>query len=121
MMNFLRVYVCPDEIAPLTLGLVRSEINFLVGPEESLLATVKRRKLAWIRHVTHHDSLSKTIFQDALKNGRRRGRQRKYRMDNIKERASCHCQNCSERPPVEKTAGKPLLNRLSCIRDDPVG
>ena len=29
-------------------------------PQESLLATVKRRDLAWFRHVTHHDSLSKT-------------------------------------------------------------
>ena len=26
---------------------VRSKINFLVGPQESLLATVERRKLAW--------------------------------------------------------------------------
>ena len=40
---------------------VQSKINFLVGPRESLLATVKRRKLAWFRHVTRHDNLSKII------------------------------------------------------------
>ena len=42
---------------------VRGKINFLVGPQEPLLATVKRRKLAWFGHVTRHDSLSKTTLQ----------------------------------------------------------
>ena len=37
---------------------VRSKINFLVGPREPLLATVKKRELAWFGHVTRHDSLS---------------------------------------------------------------
>ena len=64
---------------------VRSKINFLVGPQEPLLATVKRRKLARFGHVTCHDSLSETILQSALESGRRLGRQRKCWMDNIKE------------------------------------
>ena len=42
---------------------VRSKINFFVGPQELLLATVKRRKLACFGHVTRYDSLSKTILQ----------------------------------------------------------
>ena len=62
---------------------VRSKINFLVGPQEPLLATVKRLKLP--RLVIRHDSLSETILQDTLEGGRRRGRQRKCWMDNIKE------------------------------------
>ena len=37
---------------------VQSKINFLVGPQELLLATVKRQTLAWFRHATRHDSLS---------------------------------------------------------------
>ena len=41
---------------------VQSKINFLVGPQEHLLATVKRWKLAWFGHVTRYDSLSKTIL-----------------------------------------------------------
>ena len=67
---------------------VRNKINFFVGPQEPLLATVKRQKLAWFGHVTRHDSLSKTILQGTLEVGRRRGRQRKCWMDIIKEWAS---------------------------------
>ena len=63
---------------------VRSKIDFLVGPQEPLLATVKRRKLAWFGHVTRHDSLSRTILQGTLEGGRRCVRQRKCWMDNIK-------------------------------------
>ena len=67
---------------------VWSKINLLVGPQEPLLATVKRRKLAWFGQVTRHDSLSKTILQGTLDSGCRRGRQRKCWTDNIKERTS---------------------------------
>ena len=51
---------------------VRSKINFLVGPQEPLLATVERRKLSWFGHVTRHDSLFKTTVQGTLEDGRRR-------------------------------------------------
>ena len=64
---------------------VGSMISSLVGPQEPLLATVKRRKLAWFGHVTCQNSLSKTIPQGTLEGGRRRGWQRKCWMDNIKE------------------------------------
>ena len=66
-----------------TNDLVRSMINLLAGPQEPLLATVKRRKLAWFGHVTRNDSLSKTILQGTLEDGQRRGRQRKCWMDNV--------------------------------------
>ena len=36
---------------------VRGKINFLVGPHEPHLATVKRQKLAWFGHVTCSDSI----------------------------------------------------------------
>ena len=45
---------------------VRSKINFFVGPEKPHLATVTRRKLAWFRHVTCHDSLSKITLHSPL-------------------------------------------------------
>ncbi|HIB84989.1 MAG TPA: hypothetical protein EYO59_10465 [Chromatiaceae bacterium] len=45
---------------------MRNKINFLVGPQERLLTTVKRWKLAWLGHLTSHDSLSKTILQGTL-------------------------------------------------------
>ena len=64
---------------------MRSKINSRVDPQKPLLATVKRRKLAWFGHITRHDSLPKTILQGTLEGGRRRGRQRKCWMNNIKE------------------------------------
>ena len=45
---------------------VQNKINCLVGPQERLLSTVKRQKLAWFGHVTCLDSLSKTILQGTL-------------------------------------------------------
>ena len=48
---------------------VRSKINFLVGPQEPLLATLTSLKLAWFRHVTCHNSLSKTILQGIAEDG----------------------------------------------------
>ena len=39
------------------------KIDFLVDPQEPLLATDKRRKLARFGHVTRHDSLSKPVLQ----------------------------------------------------------
>ena len=38
---------------------VRSKISFLVSPREPLLATVKRRKLAWCGYVTPQQPLQK--------------------------------------------------------------
>ena len=74
--------------------------------------TVRRRKFAWVGHVTRHDSLSqKPPLKGTLKGGRRRGWHRKCWMDNIKE---CPCQNCSQGPPAGKTGGGSLLNRLLC-------
>ena len=64
---------------------VRGKINFFAGSQAPLLATVKRWKLVWFWHITRHESLSKTILQGTLESGRRRGRQRKCLMNNIKE------------------------------------
>ena len=84
----LRKLLCISFLEHKTNDWVRSKINFLVGPQEPLLATVKRRKLAWFGHVTHHNSLSKTILQGNLEGERRRVRQRKCWMDNITESIS---------------------------------
>ena len=59
-------------------------VENLVGPQEPLLATVKRRKLQWYAHVTRHNTPCKTILQGTVEGGRRRGRQRKSWSDNIK-------------------------------------
>ena len=67
---------------------VRSKINSLVGQREPLPATVSRLKLARVRQVTRHNSLSRTILRGTLEGGARRGRQWKCWMDNIKKRTS---------------------------------
>ena len=64
---------------------VRSKIRFLEGPQEILLATVKRRKLEWFRYVIRHNILFKTIFQSTFKAWRLCGWQRKCWMDKVKE------------------------------------
>ena len=56
-----------------------------MGPQEPLLATAKRRKLAWFGHVTHHDTFCRTILQGTLEGVQHRVRQRKCWMDNILE------------------------------------
>ena len=48
---------------------VQSKINFIVGLQEPLFATVKKWKLVWFGHVTRHDSLSKTIIHGTLEGG----------------------------------------------------
>ena len=56
---------------------VQGKIKFLESPQESLLATVKRRKLAWPVQACHrHDSLSKTILWGTLEGGQCHDRQR---------------------------------------------
>ena len=64
---------------------VRSQVALLDGPQEPLLAIIKRRKLQWFGHVTRHNTLPKTILQGTLEGGRKRGRQQKSWFDNIKE------------------------------------
>ena len=72
---------------------VRQTVTTHAGVQEPLLSTVKRRKLAWYGHVTRHTSLAKTILQGTEEGKRRRARQRKFWMNNIKEWAGCSFQN----------------------------
>ena len=64
---------------------VREQVTSIAGPQEPLLATVKRRKLQWFGHVTRHNTLSKTILQGTVEGGRRRGRPRKSWSDDVKQ------------------------------------
>ncbi len=64
---------------------VRQQVTNYAGRQEPLLATVKRRKLAWYGHVSRHGSLSKTILQGTVEGKQRRGRPRKSWSDNIRD------------------------------------
>ena len=64
---------------------VHAKIQQAIGPHEDLLTIVKRRKLQWYGHVSRSSGLAKTILQGTVKEGRRKGRQRKRWEDNIRE------------------------------------
>ena len=80
----------------------RSQTNFLVGPQEPLLAT-QETETCTAQAYTRHDSLPETILRGTLEGGRRRGRQRKCWTDNVNEWTSL--------PTPE------LLTRASCGKD----
>ena len=99
MVQRARCRACyPEEKVPSLLSK-----NFFMGSQEPLLETVKRHKLTWFGHVMRHDSLSKTILRGILEGGRRRARQRKCRIDNVKEWTPI---------PMQE-----LLTRASCRKD----
>ncbi|KAI8502778.1 hypothetical protein Bbelb_194800 [Branchiostoma belcheri] len=64
---------------------VYQQVYSLVGSQEAVMSTVRRRKLQWFGHLTHHNNLAKTILQGTLEGKRRRGRQKKVWLDNIKD------------------------------------
>ena len=64
---------------------VHAKIQQAIRPHEDLLTIVKRRKLQWYGHVSHSSGLAKTILQGTVKGGRRQGRRKKRREDNIRE------------------------------------
>ena len=64
---------------------VKARIQNVIGPYENFLTSVKRRKLKWYGHVTRSSGLAKTILQETVQGGRRRGRQRKRWGGSIEE------------------------------------
>ena len=64
---------------------VCAKIQQAIGPHEDLLTIVKRRKLKWYGHFSRYSCLAKTILQGTVKGGRRQGRQKKRRLDNIRK------------------------------------
>ena len=64
---------------------VHAMIQQAIGPHKDLLTIIKRRKLQWYWHVSRSSGLAKNIWQGTVKGGRRQGRQRKRREENIRE------------------------------------
>ena len=101
---------------------VRGNINFFVGPQESLLANCRETEICmvWACHtprqpLQHHPSghlegRATPWSAEEMLDGHHR------RMD-----IPCPCQNCSQGLPVEKTGTGSLLNRHSCQPDDLIG
>ena len=98
----MRKLLCITYLEHKTNDWVRGKISLLGGPQEPLLATVKRQKLAWFGHVTCHNSLSKTIFR-AL-----------WRMGNTCWQRKCWMDNIKDRTPLPMPE---LLTRATCRKD----
>ena len=64
---------------------VQRGVKARAGQQENLSGIVKRRKFAWFGHISRHNSLAKTVLQGTLEGGRKRGRQVKCWVDNLKE------------------------------------
>ena len=65
--------------------ITNEDVRAAIRPHEDLLSIVKTRKLRWYGHVTRATGPAKTIKQDTVPGGRRRGRPKKCWHDNIKE------------------------------------
>ena len=63
---------------------VHAKIQQAIRPHKDL-TIVKRCKLQWYGHVSCSSGLANTILQGRVKGGRRPGRQRTRREDNIRE------------------------------------
>ena len=48
---------------------VRTRIRRVIGPDEDLLTTVKKRKLKWYGHISRSSGLAKTILQGTVTGG----------------------------------------------------
>ena len=70
-MTFFRRISYRDHITNIS---VMQTITQAAGPEEPLLATVKRRNFQWFGHATGHSTLAKAILQGTVKSGRKRGK-----------------------------------------------
>ena len=108
----LRKLLCISYLEHKTNDWVQSKINFFTGPQELLLATVKRWKLTYFGHVMCHDSLS--ILQCTLEGVQHCGQERKCWMDNLKEWTSLPMSDCLQQPHAEKTERGYLMYCLSC-------
>ncbi|KAK2186196.1 hypothetical protein NP493_211g01021 [Ridgeia piscesae] len=60
-------------------------VPYVPVKERKKAQVLKRRKLKWYEHVTRSTGLAKTILEDTVQEGRRRGRQKKRWEDSIPE------------------------------------
>ena len=98
---------------------VMQAIAETAGPQEPLLATVKRLKLQWFGLTTRHNTFAKEILQGAIKGGRKRGRpqQNLHRQHSIVygSRATGIMQCCPQPSQMEKDLCGSLQARTPTI------
>ena len=96
---------------------IRAKIQQAIGPHEDL-TIVKRRKLQWYGHVSGSSGLAKTILLGTVKGGKRQGRQRKRREDNIMEWTGLEFAK-SQRAVENREKWRKLVSKLSVVPQRP--
>ena len=92
---------------------VTEKVTAVVGPLETLLSTVKRRKLMWFGHVVRSAGIAKTVLQGTVPGGRKRGRPRKRWEDNVKEWTGLTLHEAM-RTAIDRDAWKCVINNC-CV------
>ena len=64
---------------------VNNTIQNAIGVHDDLLTMVKKWKLRWYCHISRSSGMANTILQGTMKGAKKRGRQKKRWVDNIKE------------------------------------
>ena len=93
---------------------VRAKIHQAIGPLEDLLTIVKKLKLQWYGHVSRSSCLAKTILQGTVKDGRRKGRQRKRWEDNTRDWTGLELTK-SQRAVENRGKWRRLVAKLSVV------
>ena len=93
---------------------VRAKIQQAIGPHEDLVTIV----VQWYGHVLRSSGLAKTILQGTVKGGRRQGRQKKRREDNIREWTGLEFGK-SQRAVENREKWRKLVAKLSVVAQRP--
>ena len=93
---------------------VRSKLNFLAGPQERFLATLKRRELTTTTSPEPSFGASWRLGDAVVGRGN-------ACWTISKSGHPCPGQSCSQGPPAGKAGRGSLLNRLSCLPGDTIG
>ena len=113
----LRKFLCISYLEHKNNNWVQSKINSLVGPQEPLMLTVKRRKLC-MSHTT--TASPKSFFRVPWRVGNAMAGTGNARWTTSKSGHPCPSQECSQRPLAEKTGRGSLLNRPPCPPNNPI-
>ena len=81
---------------------VMQAITEAAGPQEPLLATVKRGQFQWFGHITRHNTLAKEILQGTVEGGRKRGHKYSKTFESGRSGATGIMQCCPQPSQMEK-------------------
>ena len=89
---------------------VQRNIQAATGKHDEPLTLIKKRKRRWFGHISRSSGLAKTILKGTVEGKRRKGRQKKKWVDNIKKWTGMDLANSTwaaeDRPRVKRSVGK---------------